>query len=149
MKYANYKLIINYYLSKADNEDEKFRNTSIKLKWITHKNLEIPDEVFDKTYFNQVIDHVKRLDYLRTPKGMLYEFGFGVQLINSMFIFMMSQREAEAGDLLPMIIYSIISAKPKKIIFNLKFMKFFMKQSQLLGNIGYYLIQCERSISYI
>ena len=66
-----------------------------------------------------------------------------------MFIFMMNQREAEAGDLLPMIIYSIISAKPKKIIFNLKFMKFFIKQSQLLGNIGYNLIQCESSISYI
>ena len=143
------RISIKIYEAELDNEDEKFRSTCIKLKWITHKNLEIPDEVFDKTYFNQVIDHVKRLDYLRTPKGMLYEFGLGVQLINSMFIFMMNQREAEAGDLLPMIIYSIISAKPKKIIFNLKFMKFFIKQSQLLGNIGYNLIQCESSISYI
>jgi len=143
------KISIKIYEDDLDNEDENFRSTCIKLKWITHKNLEIPDEVFNDNYFNQVIDHVKRLDYLRTPKGMLYEFGLGVQLINSMFIFMMNQREAEAGDLLPLIIYSIISAKPKKIIFNLKFMKFFMKQSELLGNIGYNLIQCESSISYI
>jgi hypothetical protein len=143
------RISIKIYETELDNEDEMFRNTCIKLKWISHKNLEIPDEVFDKIYFKQVIDHVKRLDNLRTPKGMLYEFGLGVQLINSMFIFMMNQREAEAGDLLPMIIYSIISSNPKKIIFNLKFMKFFMKQSELLGNIGYNLIQCESSISYI
>ena len=80
---------------------------------------------------------------------MLYEFGLGVQLINSMFIFMLNQRQAEAGDLLPLIIYSIIAAKPKKIIFNIKFIKFFIDQNQLLGNIGYNLIQCESSISYI
>ena len=89
------------------------------------------------------------MDYLRTPSGMLYEFGLGVQLINSMFIFMLNEKQAEAGDLLPLIIYSIIAAKPKKIIFNLKFIKFFMDQNQLLGNIGYNLIQCESSIGYI
>ena len=89
------------------------------------------------------------MDYLRTPNGMLYEFGLGVQLINSMFIFMLNQMQAEAGDLLPLIIYSIIMAKPKRIIFNLKFIKFFMNQNELLGNIGYNLIQCESSIRFI
>ena len=89
------------------------------------------------------------MDYLRTPYGMLYEFGMGVQLINSMFIFMLNQMQAEAGDLLPLIIYSIIAAKPKRLIFNIKFIKFFMNQNELLGSIGYNLIQCESSIRYI
>ena len=86
---------------------------------------------------------------MRTPSGMLYEFGLGVQLINSMFIFMLNQMQAEAGELLPLIIYSIIATKPEKIIFNIKFIKFFMNQNELLGNIGYNLIQCESSIRYI
>ena len=143
------RLSIKIYETKLDNQDEQFKKICIKLKWIDHKRLLIPDEVFNKNFFEQVIEHVKKMDYLRTPKGMLYEFGIGVQLINSMFIFMLNQRQAEAGDLLPLIIYSIISAKPKKIIFNLKFIKFFMNQNQLLGNVGYNLIQCESSISYI
>ena len=66
-----------------------------------------------------------------------------------MFIFMLNQMKAEAGDLLPLIIYSIIMAKPKRIIFNLKFIKFFMNQNELLGNIGYNLIQYESSIRFI
>jgi hypothetical protein len=132
-----------------NNNDKEFNKICQKLCWISHKDLDIPDEVFNKNLFNKVIEHVKRMDYLRTPHGMLYEFGLGVQLINSMFIFMLNQKQAEAGDLLPLIIYSIIAAKPKKIVFNLKFIKFFMDQNELLGNIGYNLIQCESSISYI
>ena len=143
------RLSIKIYEAELDNEDRDFKNTCIKLKWISHNNLDIQNAVFNKNLFNKVIEHVKKMDYLRTPSGMLYEFGLGVQLINSMFIFMLSQMQAEAGDLLPLIIYSIITAKPKRIIFNIKFIKFFMNQNELLGNIGYNLIQCESSIKYI
>ena len=143
------RLSIKIYEAELDNEDQDFKNTCIKLKWISHNNLDIQNAVFNKNLFNKVIDHVKKMDYLRTPSGMLYEFGLGVQLINSMFIFMLNQMQAEAGDLLPLIIYSIITAKPKKLIFNIKFIKFFMNQNELLGNIGYNLIQCESSIKYI
>ena len=143
------KLSIKIYDAELDKEDELFKNTCIKLNWISHKNLEINDNVFNKNLFNKVIEHVKKMDYMRTPSGMLYEFGLGVQLINSMFIFMLNQMQAEAGELLPLIIYSIIATKPEKIIFNIKFIKFFMNQNELLGNIGYNLIQCESSIRYI
>ena len=143
------RLSIKIYEAELDNEDQEFKKNCIKLKWISHNNLDIQNEVFNKNLFDKVIDHVKRMDYLRTPSGMLYEFGLGVQLINSMFIFMLNQMQAEAGDLLPLIIYSIIAAKPKRLIFNMKFIKFFMNQSELLGNIGYNLIQCESSIRFI
>ena len=143
------RLSIKIYEAELDNQDKEFKNTCIKLNWISHNNLDIQNEVFNKNLFDKVIDHVKRMDYLRTPSGMLYEFGLGVQLINSMFIFMLNQMQAEAGDLLPLIIYSIIAAKPKRLIFNMKFIKFFMNQSELLGNIGYNLIQCESSIRFI
>ena len=53
---------------------------------------------------------------------------------------MMNEKHAEAGDLLPIIIYSIINSKPKRMIFNIKFIKYFMSENQLLGNIGYNLI---------
>ena len=75
------------------------------------------------------------MDNLSTPGGMLDQFGIGVQLINSMFVFMMNQKHAEAGDLLPLIIYGIINSKPRRMIFNINFIKYFMSENQLLGNI--------------
>ena len=109
----------------------------------------MPKEVFDRQLFKKAEFHIKKMDQLRTPGGMLHQFSLGVQLINSMFVFMLNQKQAEAGDLLPLIIYAIISVKPKRLIFNIKFIKYFMSQNELLGNIGYNLIQAESSTDFI
>ena len=142
-------LCIRICENELNENDKNFRKVCNKLSWIKPENLEIPSEVFDKKLFKKAEYHIKKMDLLRTPGGMLHQFGLGVQLINSMFVFMLNQKTAEAGDLLPMIIYGIIKAKPKRMIFNIKFIKYFMNHNQLLGNIGYNLIQAESSMNYI
>ena len=146
-------ILKNLYIKICENEindkDKTFRITCKKLSWIKPENLEIPEEVFNSTLLKKAEYHLKKMDNLSTPGGMLDQFGLGVQLINSMFIFMMNQKHAEAGDLLPLIIYGIINSKPKRMIFNINFIKYFMRENQLLGNIGYNLIQAESSLKYI
>ena len=135
--------------NNINEKDKIFRTTCKKLGWLKPENLHIPKEVFSMPLFKKAEYHIKKMDHLRTPGGMLDQFGLGVQLINSMFVFMMNEKHAEAGDLLPIIIYSIINSKPKRMIFNIKFIKYFMSENQLLGNIGYNLTQAESSMNYI
>jgi hypothetical protein len=135
--------------NNINEKDKIFRTTCKKLGWLQPENLHIPKEVFSMPLFKKAEYHIKKMDSLRTPGGMLDQFGLGVQLINSMFVFMMNEKHAEAGDLLPIIIYSIINSKPKRMIFNIKFIKYFMSENQLLGNIGYNLTQAESSMNYI
>ena len=142
-------LCIKICENELTEKDKNLRNLCKKLKWIKPENLEIPKAVYDQKLFKKAEYHIKKMDYLRTPGGMLHQFGLGVQLINSMFVFMLNQKTAEAGDLLPLIIFAIISAKPKRMIFNIKFIKYFMNQNELLGNIGYNLIQAESSTNFI
>ena len=142
-------LCIKICENELNEKDKILRDLCKKLSWIQPENLDIPKEVFNKKLFQKAEYHIKKMDYLRTPGGMLHQFGLGVQLINSMFIFMLNQKQAEAGDLLPLIIYAIISAKPKRMIFNIKFIKYFMSQNELLGNVGYNLIQAESSTNFI
>ena len=117
--------------------------------WIKPENLGVVKGVFNSSLLEKAEYHIKKMDDLRTPGGMLDEFGIGVQLINSMFIFMLNQRQAEAGELLPLIIYGIINCKPKRMIFNINFIKYFMGKNQELGNVGYNLTQAESSTYYI
>ena len=135
--------------NELNEKDKNLRNICKKLSWVNPENLDIPKEVFDRQLFKKAEFHIKKMDQLRTPGGMLHQFGLGVQLINSMFVFMLNQKQAEAGDLLPLIIYAIISVKPKRLIFNIKFIKYFMSQNELLGNVGYNLIQAESSTNFI
>ena len=142
-------LCIKICENELNEKDKNFRKICKKVSWVHPENIDIPKEVFDKKLFKKAEYHIKKMDYLRTPEGMLHQFGLGVQLINSMFVFMLNQNQAEAGDLLPLIIYAIIVARPKRMIFNIKFIKYFMSQNQLLGNIGYNLTQAESSINFI
>ena len=141
----NEKEINNEY----KNKDKSFRKMCKRINWISPEQLDIKKEVFDNNLFKKAQYHIKRTDSLRTPGGILEQFGLGVQLINSMFIFMLNEKSAEAGDLLPLIIYGVIMSSPKRMIFNIQFIKYFMSQNELLGNNGYNIIQAESTIRFI
>jgi hypothetical protein len=132
-----------------DDNDKNFIVACNKISWINPEHLEIQKEVFDEKLFKKVEYNIKRMDFLRTPGGILNQFGLTVQLINSMYIFLLNQNKAEAGDFLPLIIYGIIISKPKRMIFNNRFTKYFMNENDTLGNIGYNSTQAESSIKFI
>jgi len=98
---------------------------------------------------NKIKYHLKKMDKKRTPDGMNQEFSNAVQLIFSLFKFYLNQTSVEAGDLLPFIIYSMVSTKPERIVFNICFSKYFLNGIELKGNIGYNIIQAESAIKYI
>ena len=89
------------------------------------------------------------MDNARTPEEMLKEFELAVQLINSLFIFMMDKKETGSDNLTPVIIYVIIKAKPARLNFNIKFIKYFFDEKDKKGKNEYYIIQAITSIDYI
>jgi hypothetical protein len=144
------KICENEKLNNLFKDKEKtFRALCKKISWIKPEQLDINKEVFDPQLFKKVEYHIKKMDSLRTPGGILDQFGSAVQLINSMFIFMLNQKQAEAGDLLPLIIYGVISSRPKRMIFNNRFTKYFLSNNELLGNVGYNSTQAESAINFI
>ena len=152
-------LIWNYILKSLINQiysikpillDQSFNLRCISLdSYVKPENLHIPLEIINENILNKVRHHIERIDELRTPGGMIEEIGIVVSLINSLYIFFLNQSQIEAGDLLPLIIYCIISVKPKRIIFNTNFSKFFLNENEILGGIGYNIIQAESSINFI
>ena len=153
------KLIWNYILKclciKIYNANPLFIDEVFKIRCISLSsfvkpiNLKISNEFCDESLLDKVKYHLNEMDKKRTPGGMNHEFGIAVQLINSLYIFYLNQAQTEAGDLLPFIIYGMISIKPKRIIFNICFSKFFLSENELLGSIGYNMIQAESAIRYI
>ena len=137
-----------YFERKILKEDENFYKKCVSLSWVKPENLYIPEDIIDEFILNNIIDHMKKMDEMRTPEGMLNEFGFAVQMINSSYIFM-TVKPAEANDLLPIIIYSIIKARPQRMIFNIRFIEFFFDNKDLKGALGYNLIQAKSSIAFI
>ena len=148
LNYILKNLSVKLYNLPIMDDDKNFYNKCISLSWIKPENLDIPNEIVDESIFESIIYHIKKMDYIRTPEEILNEFGFAVQLINSLYIFM-TDKAAEANDLLPIIIYVMIKARPERMVFNMKFIEFFFDNSNLKGALGYNLIQAKSSIKFI
>ena len=131
------------------NEDIEFRKKCIELKDITFEDLNIPEEIKDDSILEKILSHIKKMDDVRTPEEMLNEFELAVQLINSLFIFMMDNKGAGADNLLPAIIYCVIKAKPKRMLFNIKFINYFFNEKDKLGKRYCYVIQALSSFDFI
>ena len=132
-----------------DEKDKQFRILCKKLAWIKPENLEIENGVFNSSLLKKVEYHIKKMDDLSNPNNMLEQFNKGVQLVNSMFSFMLNQTGVDPGELLQLIIYGIINSKPKKLNFSINFIKYFMDENQSLENIGYNLTSVQSSADYI
>ena len=72
-------LCIKICENELNEKDKILRDLCKKLSWIKPENLDIPKEVFNKKLFQKAEYHIKRMDYLRTPGGMLHQYGLGVQ----------------------------------------------------------------------
>ena len=131
------------------NEDIKFKQRCTELQNITIEDLKIPEELYDKSIFEKIIYHVKRMDYLRTPEDMFKEFQLAVQLINSLFIFMLDKKVTDNDDFTSMILYVIIKALPTRMYFNFKLIIYFFDEKDKKGMDGYYITQSKSSLNFI
>ena len=142
-------LCIKLYSEKITKEDADFNKKCIALSWLQPENLGIPSEVYDETIFEKIAEHIKKMDELRTPEEMLGELGLAVQLINSLYIFMLDKSDSDSDNFAQILIYVIIMARPKRLIFNIKFIEFFFNEKYKMGTLDYNLTQAKISIQYI
>lgn len=131
-------------------DDYQFLVSCTKYGWIDPiKNLDLPIQVLDYNIFQMIKANLKNIDVLKTPEEKLEEIGTAVQMINSLFGFTINKDRAEAGDLLPFIIYGILMARPTRLRWSCSFIRYFMNENEKFGNTGYNLIQIESSIDFI
>ena len=129
--------------------DRKFSEICKSYSWIDPiKNLEIPENIYNKEIFDSIFEYIKNMDIITTPIEKLNSFGTSINLINSLFKLTFNKK-AEADNFLSVIIYAIIKTQPKRINWNVQFIKYFLTQKELFENNGYNLTQIESSILYI
>ena len=141
-------LCVKLYTENLLKEDKEFYKKCVSLSWIKPENLGISNEIYDESIFEKIIEHLERIDDLRTPEEMLNELGLAIQLISSLYIFMLDKPDADADSFTIILVYIMIMAKPKRINFNLRFIELF-DTSNKMGKLSYILIQAKSTINII
>ena len=147
-------LCIKLYSEPIIKEDLEFNTKCISLSWITPDNLLIPNEIYDENIFEKIVEHIKKIDDLRTPEDMLNQIDLSIQLINSLFIFMIDKDDSDNDCLTYILIYMFIKARPKRLIFNLKFIEYFTNENETTNktdneNFAYNITQAKSAVQFI
>ena len=147
-------LCIKLYSEPIIKEDLDFNTKCISLSWIKPDNLLIPNEIYDENIFEKIIEYIKKIDELRTPQDMLNQIDLAIQLIDSLFIFMLDKGDSDKDCLTYILIYVIIMARPKRLIFNLKFIEYFINENDKNNkseneNYDYNITQVKSAIQFI
>jgi hypothetical protein len=117
--------------------------------FIKPSHLKIANELCDKRISSMLQQHLKNMDNRRTPDGVNEEFRIVVQTIYTLYKFFLNQNKVEVKDLLNLIIYNIINAKPHRMIFNFNFSKVFFDKNEVLGNVSYKMNEIGKAIESI
>ena len=130
-------------------EDIELYTKCVALSNIRPEEMNIKSSLYDESIYEQIIQHIRKIDDLRTPDEMRNEIGLAIQLINSLYTFMLDKSEIDTSDILYILSFVIVKAKPRRLIFNLKFIQFFFDEKEIKGPEFFSIIQFLTSINDI
>ena len=143
-------LCIKIYEQKPLLLDDVFhQKCSVYNSVVLPSNFQIPQEFLDKNVLKDIIYYLDKIEQHRTPSAMYNEIGNMINSISSIYIFFFNKTDIDFDEILNMIIYSLILTKPKRMIFNIYFCKFFLMKNDITGSLAFNTSQIESAIKFI
>ena len=146
--YLMRQLYTHIYSKEPSINDIIFYNQTLKLSWITPDNLNIK-----KLYINQLSNAVvwiKKIDVAKSIHEKLFCISSAQNTMNNTIKFSSGKNEdAEKSELQSIFHYIIIKAQPKRMISNINYIKCFLDDKEMEGNMGNLLHQMESATDFI
>ena len=149
LNYILKTLSIKLYDEPILKEDIELNEKCISLSWIKPENLSIKEDIYDEDIFSEIEEHLQKLDELRTPEEMLNELRLAIKLINSLYVFMLDKKDSDNDSFTSVLLYAVIMAKPKRMIFNIKFIDLFFDEKNKKNDAYYNVTQAKQCIQII
>ena len=142
------QIYIYIYPKNQLKSDLDFYNMTKKLSWISPEHLEIK-----KVYINQLTNAIlwiKKMDEKKSVRDKLFCISSAYNTMNNTIKFS-SGKNDDAGqdELTPMFQYIIIKAQPPRIFSNINYIKCFLNDIQLSGELGFLFSQMEIATIFI
>lgn len=102
---------------------------------------------FDRSLLDAAVKELSSLDRYRAPKDKLQCFLNAHKIIK--FALEISAKSWGAEELLPVTIYTVVMARPRKLVSDVNWIRFFTKPEKLAGEIDYVLTQLEMTVEFI
>ena len=150
LDYILKSLCISIYEEKPLLIDNDFyQKCYILNSFILPSQFKLSDKFKDKEMLKDIIYYFEKAEEHRIPSSIYKEFEKAINLISLLYKFFFGVTKIESEEFLNMVMYCIILTKPKRMIFNTYFCKFFLMNDNINDNFGINISLIENAINNI
>jgi hypothetical protein len=135
--------------AQASKQDIAFHRRTLELDWVTPDHLDILPSSQNVTMWKFAVEALDSIDERVTPEekvGCIAEF---VTTVVNILHLCSSVSAASADDSLPIIIYLLIKAQPRRLPSNINYIAKFRQQSKLMSDSGFCFSQLRSAMTFI
>lgn len=143
--------MFNYIFPKfASESDQKLYFRTVEHEWVKPEHLDIVPANRNEAMWKFAIGALRNVEVYRSPADKLNCFVECMSIIVNV-LSLMSSSGAGVGtdDSLPLIIYIVLKAKPKRFFSNLNYVLKYRHQSKMIGLKGFVFQQFQSAASFI
>ena len=120
-----------------------------RLDFITPENMNADKKMINEDLLLTVTEYINKIDIKYTPIDKINMFGKAFQILQDSMSFSSGKSDVGTDDVLPLLHYVMIKAKPKMIYTNYVFCKYYINQNLLKKQSGFLLAQIGMFIKII
>jgi hypothetical protein len=147
--YLMRRMFKGIFPAQASRQDIAFHRRTLELDWVTPDHLDILPSSQNVTMWKFAVEALANIDERVTPEekvGCIAEF---VTTVVNILHLCSSVTAASADDSLPIIIYLLIKAQPKRLASNINYIAKFRQQSKLMSDSGFCFSQLRSAMTFI
>ena len=129
--------------------DDFIYKKCLRLNFITPENMNADKKMINEDLLLTVTEFINKIDIKYTPIDKINMFGKAFQILQDSMSFSSGKSDVGTDDVLPLLHYVMIKAKPKMIYTNYVFCKYYINQNLLKKQIGFLLAQIGMFIKII
>jgi GTPase-activator protein for Ras-like GTPase/Vacuolar sorting protein 9 (VPS9) domain len=148
-KHITSSMFYHIFPKKASESDKKLYNRTLEHDWVKPEHLDIIPAHRNEAMWKFAIEALKNIDSYRSPADKLNCLVNCMSIIVNVLTLMSSGGGVGTDDSLPIIIYIVLKAQPKKLYSNLNYIYKFRHQSKMIGLNGFVFQQFQSAGSFI
>jgi hypothetical protein len=148
-RYLTRRMYHNIFPATQSPDDLSFYRRTLELDWMKPEHLDISQNSKQDHMWTYAIDQLAVIDdFFSTAEKLSCLVDFVTSVVNVLSL-CASSESAGADDCLPIVIYLVIKARPKRMHSNLNYLTLFRCRQQMLGDAGFCFLQVKSAVEFI
>jgi hypothetical protein len=148
-RYLTRRMFRNIFPETQSAADYRLYRRTLELDWVQPEHLDISENSKQEDMWKYAISQLGQIDdHFSTAEKLMCLVDFVTTVVNILSL-CASSESVGADECLPIVIYLIVKAQPRRMYSNLNYLAIFRNQQQMKGDAGFCCLQVKSAVEFI